>query len=153
MLPIPEGKGLLRQRTGQPLTFAPEGPARPHAEGNSIAGRVLPQKQPSSSGAHHVQSPLMLLPAGTIYCGTPKHHLVGTVHCVLPPVLPDGWQSGNQPGHSSPAGDPLSSPCLKDRGLQPDVLLTPSPHVDASNVLPVSLDALSSLDALRCSGA
>src|SRR5258706_15358003 len=102
MLPIPKGKVLLRQRTWQPITLAPEGPARPQADGNSIAGRVLPQKQPGSSGAHHVQSTLLLLPAGTIYCGTPKHHSVGKVQCVLQPILPGGWNSGNQPGHSSP---------------------------------------------------
>ena len=44
---------------------------------NRITGQVLPQKQPGSSAAHHVQDTLVLLPARTIYCGTRKHYLIG----------------------------------------------------------------------------
>jgi hypothetical protein len=39
-----------------------------------IAGRVLPQSEPDSSAAHPVQNTLMLLPVGTLYHGTAKHH-------------------------------------------------------------------------------
>ena len=37
---------------------------------NRITGQVLPQKQPGSSAAHHVQDTVVLLPVGTIYHGT-----------------------------------------------------------------------------------
>jgi hypothetical protein len=39
-----------------------------------IAGRVVPQSEPDSSAAHPVQNTLLLLPVGTFYHGTAKHH-------------------------------------------------------------------------------
>ena len=41
---------------------------------DSIAGRVLPQNEPDSSGAHSIQAALLLLPTGTAYRGTPKQY-------------------------------------------------------------------------------
>jgi HSP20 family protein len=40
MLPMAKAKGLLRQRTSQRTTLAPEGPARPLKDVDSIIGRV-----------------------------------------------------------------------------------------------------------------
>ena len=56
----------------------------------------------SLANEHHVQSTLMLLPTGTIYRGTPKHHSIGKVlptriACWLPSgkgpfiPIPKGW--------------------------------------------------------------
>jgi hypothetical protein len=45
----------------------------------------------------------MLLPAGTLYCGTAKHHSVGEVQSAYQPILPDGSAIGKRGGgHSSP---------------------------------------------------
>ena len=62
---------------------------------NRITGQVLPQKQPGSSAAHHVQDTLVLLPARTIYCGTRKHYLIGEVEVSYESILAQASAVGN----------------------------------------------------------
>jgi hypothetical protein len=76
-----------------------------------IIRRVLPQKQPDSSAWHHVQSTLVLLPAGTMFCGTAKHYSIGEVQSAYLAILAQAGRHGNVAGHAPPQrAARLSSP-------------------------------------------
>jgi hypothetical protein len=62
----------------------------------------------------------MLLPAGTKYCGTAKHHdAIGEVQSAYGSILAQAGKTGNRAYHSSPAGDRAFIPMPEGRGLSP----------------------------------
>ena len=58
----------------------------------------LAQTTAARSAWHLVQRTLMLLPAGTVYCGTGKHHSVGKVQGVLSTILASADETGKRAG-------------------------------------------------------
>src|SRR5215469_6896430 len=100
MLPIPKGKGLLRQRTGQSLTLAPEGPARPQADVTDSEAVLQPKLSSSSGTTSKVRS--CFYPRERFTVERRKHDSVGKVQSVRPSILAQRGETGKGRGPCIP---------------------------------------------------
>ena len=108
---------ILGERWWQPTTFAPEGPARPHMALHTPWASVT-SKATQIDVWHLVQNTLMLLPAGTIDCGTAKHHyVIGEVQSAYTASLVQAGRNGNVRRIFVACGRQAIHPRLKDGGF------------------------------------
>jgi hypothetical protein len=117
---LPNKSGRFSENAhGNPSRSPPKGLPSPIRRCMHRQASYALQYNSGSSAWHHVQDALVLLPAGTIYCGTAKHYLVGEVRSAYTSILARWRGNGDEVGYSSPAGDGPFVPPLKPGAFWP----------------------------------